>query len=100
MPTPSNIPNLFGNFDSRDLDRPVVEIPQPDIYDQIQEILAFYRDLTNDIIGVLAGTTTDAKEYFQFSSGGDHNGLLQPRSEYSNAYATRPTVTVRSEHSM
>lgn len=93
MPIPTRIPNLFGNFDSRDLERPVVEIPQPDLLAQIQEVLQMYSDLANDIIGVLASRTTVVKEMFVFGSGGDHNGLLQLAAEYTNGLATRPSIT-------
>lgn len=92
MPTPNRIPNLFGNFDSRDLVRPAVEIPQPDLLAQIQQVLDMYSNLANDIIGVLADRTTEVKEMFVFGAGGDHNGTLQEASEYSNPLATRPSI--------
>jgi len=92
MPTPNRIPNLFGNFDSRDLVRPAVEIPQPDLLAQIQDVLQMYSDMANDIIGVLASRTQLVKEQFVFGSGGDHNGILQEASEYTNPLATRPAI--------
>jgi len=92
MPTPNRIPNLFGNFDSRDLVRPAVEIPQPDLLAQIQDVLTLYSDLANDIMGVLADRTLLVKEQFVFGAGGDHNGVLQPAAEYTNALATRPAI--------
>ena len=84
-------PTLFGDFDSRDLmDRPVAEIPQPDLFDAIEKVLAVYNELATDVVSILAETTQVAKERFDANMlGGADTALLQPRAEYMRGLATK-----------
>jgi hypothetical protein len=91
MAIPSVYPNLFGDFDSRDLERPAAEVPQPELYDQIARVLAMYSELALDVVGLLAVTTTVAKERFAADMGNSDTGLLQMRAEYGRPLATRIT---------
>lgn len=101
MAIPNLYPNLFGDFDSRDLlDRPAAEVPQPDLYDAIQQALQVYRELTQDITGILAVTSTVAKEAYAAALPGSNfsgAGLLQVRGEYGKVLATRPLQAPFSE---
>src|ERR1051325_10114641 len=93
MAIPSVYPTLFGDLDSRDLmDRPVPVLPPADLFDAVQKALDIYSGLTQDVISVLAETTTVAKERFDASMlGGADSGMLQPRGEYGKVLATRIT---------
>src|ERR1044071_2108546 len=91
MAIPSVYPTLFGDLDSRDfLDRPVAEIPPPDLFDAVQKALDIYSGLTADVVSVLAETSTVAKERYDANLlGGADSGMLQPRGEYGKVLATR-----------
>lgn len=84
-------PTIFGDLDSRDLmDRPVAEVPQPDLFDAIQKALTMYNELAEDVVSTFAVTTTIAKERFDASMlGGADSALLQPRGEYGRVLATQ-----------
>lgn len=86
MPIPTNYPNIFGNYDSRDLVRPVLEVGQADIYKQIREVLAAYEETTNAVIGTLADRGTTITENYAYGAGG---GFLQPSAEFGQRLATR-----------
>jgi len=52
-------PTIFGDLDSRDLmDRPVADVPQPDLFDAIQKALTIYNELAEDVVSTFAVTTT------------------------------------------
>jgi len=101
MPLPKiQYPTIFGDLDSRDLmDRPVAEVPQPDLFDAIEKAAAIYSELATDVISILAETSTVAKERFDANMlGGADTALLQPRGEYGRVLATQITQEQGAEN--
>jgi hypothetical protein len=88
MPILSTVPNIFGDLDSRDLVRPVLEFGQPDLYIRLRQALAYYNQTADAILGLLANRTTTVQERFPFGTIG--GGLLQPGAELGRALAVRP----------
>jgi hypothetical protein len=92
MAIPNVYPTVFGDFDSRDLmERTAAEVPQPELYDQIQKVLALYSELAKDVISILAVTDTIAKESYAalIPGGGADTGIMQVRGEFGRVLATR-----------
>lgn len=90
MPILSTVPNIFGDLDSRDLERPVLEFGQPDLYVRMRQALAYYNETANAILGLLTNRTTVVQERFPFGTLG--GGLLQRSAEFGQVLAVRPTV--------
>jgi len=101
MPLPKiQYPTIFSDLNSRDLmDRPVAEVPQPDLFDAIEKALTIYNELATDVISIMADTTTVVKERFDANMlGGADSALLQPRGEYARVLATQITQEQGAEN--
>ncbi len=94
MPIPSQLPNLFGDFDSRDLPAiAATDVPQVDLYRAVREAVDAYNEVSDETLSFVADTSTVAKESFEFGLDLGVGGMMQEASEYSRPLATR-TVTV------
>lgn len=90
---PTQLPNVLGTFDSRDLDAPIISVPAERTFDGIQQLLALYNGLLLQTIDLFADYTLIAKETYEFASPANEGGLLQPVGEYAPSLLTQSAIS-------